>query len=120
MSNNNVSDGPIPFFSGGDNQASFLSETNITNNTTTQNQAVHQTQSTQQQNTTTSKTTNQPLLDVSSIFGNSKEDSFLSSINNQGTELNNTNINTNSQIPSTFPNSNSLYYNQSILFLFLF
>jgi hypothetical protein len=113
MSNNNISDGPIPFFSGGDNQASFLSETNITNNTTTQNQAVHQTQSTQQQNTTTSKTTNQPLLDVSSIFGNSKEDSFLSSINNQGTELNNTNINTNSQIPSTFPNSNSLYYNQT-------
>ncbi|OUM69093.1 hypothetical protein PIROE2DRAFT_2978 [Piromyces sp. E2] len=114
MSNNNVSDGPIPFFSSNDSNTNFLSGTNITDNSVPQTQSTQQaqpTQSTQQSKSQNASTApKQSVQDVSSLFGNNKEDSFLSSINSQNSQ----NIQNNTSVPtSNLPNSNSLYYNQA-------
>jgi len=112
MSNNNVSDGPIPFFSSADdNQANFLSGTNITDNSTQSKPEQSTTQSTQpaqpaQQSQQSSNTTVNPSVqDVSSLFGNNKEDSFLSAFNTpaSGTTDNN------KPVSSNFQNSNNFY-----------
>jgi len=110
--NNNVSNGPIPFFSTGDKQSSFLSGTNITNSSTTSTQPAQPSQSSQstqpsQQKTTTTTSSKQPVNDVSSLFGNNKEESFLSTFTtNTGT----VNVNTTSNLPP----SNNLFYNNGM------
>jgi len=118
--NNNVSNGPIPFFSTDDNQSSFLSGTNITNSSTTgqSTQPAQQpvqpsqqpVQPSQQANSSVTNT-KPPVQDASSLFGNNKEDSFLSVFANTGTSNNNS---------STFAQSNNLFYNNGIFFLLIY